>query len=218
MRRGETLLRPVRPNTPFVQAVLRHLAQVGVTWSPLALGVNDDGLEVVSWLRGETASAASDIDLVALTPMVRELHDLTTDLADDQECVVHDDLQPRNVVVRAGRPVGLIDWEQARPGRRVEDVASLCWSFTQPCASSDLRTVAERWRLVVDTYGLDDRRTLIPTILGRMTTCAHDIERCAAAGSARHRVLLGRGDHAAIREALAWSTRHRTALERLVSS
>ena len=187
-------------------------------WSPRALGVTEDGLEAVSWLDGEVAATGSDVDLVALTLMVRELHDLTAELADGHECVVHDDLQPRNVVVRSGRPVGLIDWEQARPGRRIEDIASLCWSFTQPCPSSDLRSVAEQWRLVVEAYELDDRRALVPTILSRMTTCANDIERCAAAGSARHRVLLGRGDHEAIKEAHAWSNRHRTALERLVSA
>jgi aminoglycoside phosphotransferase (APT) family kinase protein len=207
----------VRPNTAFVQTVLHRLEQAGVAWSPRALGVDDEGHEVVSWLDGDTVSTGDDVDLAELTLMVRELHDLTTDLAGGQECVVHDDLQPRNIVIRSGRPVGLIDWEQARPGRRVDDVSSLCWSFTQPCASSDPRSVAKRWRLVVDAYELDDRRTLIPTILERMTTCAVAIERCAAAGSARHRVLLDRGDHEAIREALAWSDRHRAALERLMS-
>ena len=162
------------PNTALVLDVLRRVEAAGATWAPRARGI-DDGYEVLSWLDGDTPTDATEIDLDALVRMVRELHDLTAPLAagfvDGAECLIHDDLQPRNVVVRDGRPVGLIDWEQARPGRRIEDVADLCWSFVEPVPGSDPVEIGRRWRGVLDTYGLDDpadRAAIVPTALARM--------------------------------------------------
>jgi Phosphotransferase enzyme family len=191
----------------FVQRVLRHLEDAGTPWAPRPLGIDEQGLEVVSWIPGETATTGEQVDVLALARIVRDLHDLTVDLVglvDSSECVVHDDLQPRNTVVRGGRPVGLIDWEQARPGRRVEDVANLCWSFIEPTPESDPSEIGRRWRLVVDAYALDDRNLLVPTVLARTDVCAEAIERCAARGSPRHQTLAARGDDLAIRAIHRW--------------
>ncbi|MGE0878662.1 MAG: phosphotransferase [Acidimicrobiia bacterium] len=213
IRIGDTVRRPCRANTPLVQAVLAHLERHGVTWAPRALGIDAEGREVSSWIDGDSASTGSDIDMPALVAIVRELHDLTSGFVADAECVIHDDLQPRNVIVRGERPVGLIDWEQARPGRRVDDIANLCWSFTQPTADSDPHEIAECWRVVLDAYGLADRADVVTTIIARMTKCVADIERNAAAGSQRHELLARRGDHLAIRESLDWTVRHRAFLD-----
>ena len=148
---------------------------------------------------------------------MRELHDLTAGLVDGAECVIHDDLQPRNVVVDGRRPIGLIDWEQARPGRRVEDVANLCWSFVEPTRGSSPEEVGARWRHIVVTYGLDDPAELLPAVTQRMAVCIDDIERHATAGSARHRALADRGDHVAIRAMLDWTAGHAADLDRIVT-
>ena len=209
--------RPVRPNTAFVLRVLRHVEATGATWAPRALGIDEHGLEVVSWIRGETPGSGDEVDVLALARIVRELHDLTEDLVEGSECVIHDDIQPRNAVVQGRRPVGLIDWEQARPGRRVDDVANLCWSFIEPTAGSDPSEISRRWRLVVDAYGLDDRALLVPTVLARMVTCAEDIEREAARGSTRHQSLAERGDHDAIRAMHRWVSEHARLLHRALT-
>jgi len=213
--------RPVRPNSELVERVLRLLEDAGVPWSPRWLAI-DGGDEVVSWIDGVAAGSGADVDLDALARMVRELHDLTATLGPGllagSECVIHDDLQPRNVIVRDGHPVGLIDWEQARPGRRIEDVADLCWSFVEPVPGSDPAERGRRWRDVVDAYDLgdDSRPALVPTALARMVVCIDDIERHAAAGSTRHQVLADRGDHLGIRVMLDWTTAHREQLHHAI--
>jgi hypothetical protein len=209
--------RPVRPNTAFVVRVLGHLEATGVTWAPRALGIDEHGMEVLSWVPGETPGSGDDVDVLALARIVRELHDLTENFVEGSECVIHDDLQPRNTVVQGRRPVGLIDWEQARPGRRVDDVANLCWSFLEPTPRSDPWEIGRRWRLVVEAYGLHDRALLVPTVLARMATCAGDIEREAARGSTKHRSLAHRGDHDAIRAMRAWVSEHARPLHRAVA-
>ena len=109
--------------------------------------------------------------------MVRELHDLTVEAGRPAaECVIHDDLQPRNVVIRAGRPVGLIDWEQARPGRRIEDVADLCWSFVEPGPGTEPDEIGRAGAAIVDGYGLVTRRGG-PDGPAPMARCIEDIEQ-----------------------------------------
>lgn len=168
MRVCNTVRRAAGPNTALVHRVLGHLEDAGVPWAPRALGVDDEGYEVLSWIPGVTTTAGHEIDLPALARMVRSLHDLTAGFVPGHECVIHDDLQPRNVVVRHEMPVGLIDWEQARPGKRVEDVANLCWSFVEPTPHSDCGDVGRRWRAVADDYGLEASDDLVATVLARM--------------------------------------------------
>lgn len=218
VRVGDTTRRAAGPSTELVHRVLRQLEAAGVSWAPRALGIDDEGREVLSWIPGRTATAAEAIDLDELARMVRRLHDLTAGLVDGYECIIHDDLQPRNVVVRHGEPVGIIDWEQARPGRRVEDVANLCWSFVEPGPDRQCEDIGVRWRRVAETYGLEACDDLVPTILARMSKCAEDIEREARRGSVRHRRLAERGDHVAIRAMHEWVADNERSLHTAVSA
>ena len=216
VRIGDTVRRAAGPNTELSHRVLRHLEEAGVRWAPRALGVDEEGREILTWIPGTTATTGHEIDLPELTRMVRTLHDVTADFAPGHECVIHDDLQPRNVVVQHGKPVGLIDWEQAQPGRRVEDVANLCWSFVEPTSQSDCNEVGESWRVIADDYGLEPREDLVTTVLARMSTCVEDIVRGAAGGSVRHRRLAQRGDHVMIRAMQEWVAVHEQALRAAV--
>ena len=77
----------------------------------------------------------AEASLVRVAELVREFHDLTagTPLAGDAEVVCHNDLAPNNTVYSpdgAGlRPVAFIDWDLAAPGRRIHDVAHVCWQY-----------------------------------------------------------------------------------------
>lgn len=115
VRVGSTARRPVSERTPFVQRLLGHLDAAGVPWAPCPLGIDDEGREVATWIVGEVAASGDDVDLPAMARVVRGLHDLSGPLAGGAECVLHDDLQPRNVVVRKGEPIGLIDWSRLDP-------------------------------------------------------------------------------------------------------
>lgn len=218
VRVGDTVRRPQGPGTAFVHLVLRRLEEAGVTWAPRPLEIDDLGREVQSWIPGVTPLTGDDVDLFALVAIVRELHDLTVDMVGNAECVVHDDIQPRNVVALRQTPVGRIDWEQARPGRRVEDVAKVCWAFIEPRPGQDPVEVGRRWRQVLDAYPLDCPDELVSVVLTQIERCADDIEREAARDSARHRALADRGDHVALRSMHGWviANEHnlRSAIER----
>lgn len=216
IRIGDTVRRARTENTALVQRVLCVLEEAGAAWAPRGLGIDELGREVVSWIPGDTATLGGEIDLVALAGIVRQLHDLTDGMVDGFDCVIHGDLQPRNVVVRDGAPVGLIDWEQARPGRRIEDVAKLCWSFIEPTPHSDPVEVGRQWRYLAAAYGLEPADVLLPTVVAQILACANDIEREAARHSVRHQALAARGDHLALRAMHRWVVASERTLQRSI--
>ncbi|MFD7653076.1 aminoglycoside phosphotransferase family protein [Actinosynnema sp. NPDC059797] len=138
VRIGATVRRPTGPWTPNVHRLLEHLAPLGL--SPVPLGIDERGREVLSYLEGEVAhpplpeAVRSDRVLVEVARLARRLHDASAGLAhlregwrfpaiEPVEVICHNDLAPYNVVFRGGSPVGVIDFDTARPGPRWWDVA-----------------------------------------------------------------------------------------------
>ena len=204
--------RPTRANTELIRAVLDRLATAGVDWTPRFLGV-EDGEECLSWLPGDSRDdwAVRPDRLDELARVVRRLHDVTAGLVPGTECVVHDDLQPRNIVVGDGEALGVIDWEQLRPGRRVEDVAQLCWSFSPP-GVDDVIDVAARWHRILAAYGFSARDEVVSASLAKLDRCVHDTVTLAANGSAKHAGFVAQGDHHALADIRAWLASHERAL------
>ncbi len=209
---GKLVRRAVRPNTALVQAVLDHLAGAGVDWAPRFLGV-DRGQEVLGWVPGVTKDdwRSNPRRLDALAHIVRDFHDRTANLTDAAECIVHDDLQPRNIVIGSDS-LTIIDWEQLRLGRRVEDVSQLCWSFASPTTDDQPEDVGRRWQRVLDAYGLDDRSDVVAVAITKIERCIDDIIGEAQRGSDRHQLLQERGDHHDLQEMLDWLVDHREQL------
>lgn len=159
-----------------------------------------------------------------LTRLVRELHDLTagTTLAGRQEVVCHHDLDPRNTVYQeqGGQltPTALIDWDLAAPGRRVQDVARILWQFLPLSAEvTDVASTARRVRLVADTYGLQDRDELLPTVLWWQERCWRGIAAGAAAGEPAMVSLRSDGVVIAVREAHTWTQDHLSVFQAALS-
>lgn len=204
--------RPARPNSDLVGRTLDRLAAADVDWAPRFLGV-ERGEEVLSWLPGKTVDDwwRRPQLLDDLTRIVKQLHDMTADVSAEGSCLVHDDLQARNVVVN-GRRLGLIDWEQLRPGQRVEDVVQLCWSFTGLELLGEVGPVGQRWRRVLDVYGMVDRAEVVPVALAKIDRCIADIVGQADLGSERHQRLRDRGDDGELGRMRSWLETNRDTL------
>jgi hypothetical protein len=176
VRLDDTVRRPAGSWTPAVHALLRHFEAVGFDGAPRALGIDDDGREVLAFVPGATAPPPTDDDAVfELGRLIRAMHDAQeafvppadarwqiapgTVLGDEVIC--HNDPLGTNVVVRDGRPVALIDWELAAPGPRLVDVvAAAAWwvplrrdeGARRWGLPTDRRR--ERLRLLVEAYEL----------------------------------------------------------------
>jgi len=131
--------------------------------------------------------------------------------------VCHNDLAPYNTVcVRGGaglRPVVFIDWDLAAPGRRIHDVAHVCWQYLGLGPGADAGRAARGIRLICDAYGLDGRGEIVDVIMWWQDRCWRGLQAGAAAGDP---AMVRLRDDGAVREvgaAFRWVAEHRSELE-----
>lgn len=230
VRRGETVLKPAPPHTTFVAELLGHLERARADFAPRWLGLQPDGRAAYSFIPGhvpwsqpgpEPRGVYRAAARRRVFRMIRKLHDLTagTDLAGDQEVVCHGDLAYFNTVYRPNRsgtygPVAFIDWDLARPGTRLEDLAQAIWQFlslgdpgTDKWGSRQPRLIAD----CCDVYGLDDRTNLMEAIIYEQQGTVEGQRAAAAAGELSAR-LAETDAISKVQRMLDWTTKHRELL------
>jgi len=190
VRIGATVRRPRQPQSPFVAAYLTHLESVRFDGAPRFLGVDQQGRDILDYVEGDVPSAdpepwaCTDGVVADIGRLVRRLHDASAgwepppdldwfgrhsaidlpadlvDLVGVPDLVAHCDVTPQNVVFRDRRPVALVDFDLARPTRRVLDVltTAMWWVPLQhpadrPPAQAAV-DVPARLRLLLDAYGM----------------------------------------------------------------
>lgn len=227
VRIGDTVRRPAPERAQFVADVLLHLEHCGWPGAPRFLGYDDDGHQILTYLDGHVAwepAQPPDVwsreSLVRVTTLVRQFHDLTagTRLAGDGEVVCHNDLSLANTVYRPEpdglRPVAFLDWDLAAPGRRIHDVARVCWQYAGLGPGRIAAAGAGQLvRIICDTYGLDDRDALVETVLWWQDRCWRGIQAGANEGWAAMVGLRDSGAMDAVRAAHSWVAEHRGELE-----
>ncbi len=148
VRVGRTVRRPVRPHTPAVHALLRHLEAVGFDGAPRVLGIDGRNREVLTYLPGFTGKCSlpdctvADSTLAHLAELLLRYHqavigfkpppgaqwdgELTRFVDGPADIICHCDVNLENVIFRTGpdgaRPYAFIDFDLARPGTRLVDV------------------------------------------------------------------------------------------------
>ena len=220
VRVGETIHKPTQRWTPGVRAVLDHLEGVGFEGAPRALGVDDQGRQVLSYLVGETVGeqrpwpdwVRSDTALVQVGAWLRRLHDATASFVPPEDTawfagqswrpglvIGHHDAAPYNVVWRGERLVGFVDWDIAGPSSPELDLAfvALTWVPMQArrvAAEQGFVAFDDRSRrlhLLLDAYRYDgDRAAFGAAIAGRARVNAAGIDRLAGGGDPMYVGLL----------------------------
>jgi aminoglycoside phosphotransferase (APT) family kinase protein len=134
VRVGDTVRRPAGANTPFVRRLLDHLEAVGFDAAPRFLGLDERGRETLEFLPGYVPSDCraivwQDEQLAAAARLLRRFHDATagTDPAGAGEVVCHNDFGPWNLVWVGDEPKGIIDFDNAAPGSRLDDLGYAAW-------------------------------------------------------------------------------------------
>ncbi len=150
VRVGDTVRRPLNPNSPLIHALLRHLEAAGFTGAPRFLGIDAAGREVLSYIEGEVAGRPrqpwiGDEDrMVSVARLVRAYDDAAAtfvppeginpvdgfpEVADippappyEPELTGHVDITPENVVFRDAKAFALIDFDLAKPATRADEM------------------------------------------------------------------------------------------------
>jgi Ser/Thr protein kinase RdoA (MazF antagonist) len=139
---------------------------------------------VLSFLPGSVPSELghfSDAQLMSAARVLRQFHDATADcpLREGHEVVCHGDASPCNCVFVDGVPTAFIDFDDAHPGSRLDDVGYAAWLWID-IGNGD-HDVDLQGRRVADFfrwYGLDPADA-IPSIVRAQTALA---ERTDSAG------------------------------------
>lgn len=136
VRVGDTVRRPPRHATQLMRDVLVHLEAVGFDAAPRWLGLDERGRDILTFLEGDTYSDTRQLtwsngQLTAAGALLRRYHDAVagTSLAGDSEVVCHGDFGPWNLIWIDGSPRFVIDFDDAHPGLRIEDVGYALWKF-----------------------------------------------------------------------------------------
>ncbi len=250
VRVGDTVRRPVGPWTPAVHDVLNHLTAVGFSGSPRVIGVDDSGREMLEFVPGEVGSLSHAHPLPpwfrtedacwTVGRWIRDFQRAQATLPLDPrkpwrrvpgsplregQVVVHHDVSPYNSVRRPDGSLVVLDWDFARPGDPVEDVAWAAWRWVPLMAGSswhaeygldgaeDVRCRQQRnLAALVDGYGpsASQRRALAEAIAAQMTSHAADLEDMASSDPAFARLVQRGYARAARRDAQWWlGTGHR---------
>jgi aminoglycoside phosphotransferase (APT) family kinase protein len=180
VRDGPHVLRPATEHSSSVHAFLRAVRDTGFTGVPAPVGI-DDSRERLEFVEGDVAHAPypdwvqSDAALASVGRLLRELHDAARQfdatgrtwnrsVADPAggTLVVHNDIEPANVVFRDGIAIAFVDFEFAAPGRAVYDLAQLARLWVPIDDAVDRERVGwhpadhvARLRCLTDAYGLD---------------------------------------------------------------
>lgn len=196
VRAGDTVRRPVGPQTAAVEALLRHLERVGFAGAPRHLGYDERGREVLTYVSGDVAAHANvpdwvttDEALVSVTHLMRDLHDATLGFVPPPdavwawpppehrrgEVIGHNDACRENVVFHGTTAVALIDFDFAGPATRAWDVAGIVRHFVLGLPGD----VQRRYDLVLETYPVEDLKA---TVLDRLAWGLDMVTARAAAG------------------------------------
>jgi hypothetical protein len=243
VRVGDTVRRPVRPWTPTIHAVLRHIRDRGFELAPEPLGVDETGREMVSYIPGATVGWSlpwpdwiRDEDLLAAIGVATaRYHRAVADFRpavpvpwqsgpaalQPSELVCHHDLAPYNVVAVNGKLRGIIDWDLAGPGTAVSDLAFVAWQWVPLQGPFVTRFLGwthppnrpRRLRLLLDAYGLDDRTGFIDAVVARVRYNRSIMIRRAAEGDQAYQALVDGGHVAGMDGALSYLAEHGPSLQ-----
>jgi hypothetical protein len=169
---GDTVRKEPAENCEFVRKVMTELTNNNFNYSPKYLGVDDKGREIMTYVEGEQMNHTEiSLDLMKQTfGALRQFHDIfsKSELKGAEETLIHTDFAPWNLIVKDNKLVGVLDFDDVKPGRRISDVAYVCWTFLDIGSTDSNFTEEEVYRYLQDlikAYGYIDTSDFVDVLL-----------------------------------------------------
>ena len=159
VRVGDTVRRSSDRWSTAVVDLLQHIERAGFDGAPRALGFDEQGREVLTFIEGVDGRGTEflpieggrfdlrlpdfvwrDDVLVHLGGLLRAYHDAAATFPwagrdwcfeprEPVETICHNEVFPANTVFRDGVPVAFIDWDTATPGPRAWELGWVAWRW-----------------------------------------------------------------------------------------
>ncbi len=236
-RHGDVVVRPAAPASHAVHRLLRHLHDNGFVGAPEPLGFDDDGNELLTFVRGVVPDALTPelrtTDLLeSAARLLRRMHDASVGFVprpqdawwlptrEPVEVMCHGDAAQYNCVVRDGRVVAFIDFDAAHPGPRSWDVAYAVYRFAPLQAPSNVESFgspAEQGRrvaLFARAYDEDAGPEIVDVVPKRLAALVDFMRAQAAAGHEAFQRHIREGHVALYETDIEYVRAHRETLRR----
>ena len=240
---GDTVHRPAGPWTPTVHALLRHVRERGFGIAPEPAGMDDQGREVLAYIPGQTVGDRlpwpdwvwDDALLVEVGRATAQYHRAVADFRPEGlvpwqlgpaellpgQIVCHHDIAPYNAVVAESRLQGIIDWDLIGPGTALSDLAFVAWQWVplqHPLIArmfgwDDEDGLARRLRVLLDSYGLEQRDGFIDEVIARMHLNRDVMLQKADEGVPGYAQLVQQGHVEGMKAAITFLSGQRDALQ-----
>ncbi len=167
---GNHVHRTISSNAPFIHELLKHLEKNNFPFSPRFIGMDEKGREILSFIKGEIPNGEefNQQQITKAVKILRQFHDIAaqSDLCKNEETICHNDFSPWNIIFENNIPVGIIDFDDAAPGSRVDDLAYFIWTFLE--LGNDLieeETQIEKLVFICKEYNLADPENIVDAII-----------------------------------------------------
>ncbi len=176
------IYRPSGPWTESIEPFLIYLHKHGFDCVPYPYGVDDQGIEKLSFVEGKvhngilSEEVRRDETLVVVAKMMREFHDLGSQYisglsGEEQwmlkaegpiETMCHGDFAPYNIAFNGEEVAGIIDFDTLHPGPRMWDLGYALYRWIPLMAADNPECFGDedgkkrRLKLFLETYGMQD--------------------------------------------------------------
>lgn len=209
--------------------------------APRLVGTDGDA-DLLSFIPGASgpdgwAPATTAEGLAAAARLLRSYHDAVRDWRPEREpvwfdgsigtggpgqLILHGDFGPWNIVWDGNTPVGLLDFEYARPGDPLDDVAYACEYFVPFRDDAEcLRWLRypeppdrrRRLLLFAEAYGLSSADGLVDRVIAVQTEMCVLVSRLADRGLPRQVEMVAAGYLDELQARIDWSWQHRHLID-----
>ena len=217
-RIGNEMHRPSGPWTKQVHIFLNFLHNNGFIQAPQPLGFDEEGREILSFVKGETSENIKSLEsLISSAKLLRSYHDASQKFLNKfslsqswmfpcrypQEVICHNDFAPYNICFDGDQAIGIIDFDTAHPGPRVWDIAYALYRFapfTNPNNEDGFGSLEEqisRAKVFCDAYGLEpaNKIGLADLIIERLQNLLDFLLQSASQGHKKYALNLNDGHH-----------------------
>lgn len=227
-RSGQTVRRELKEGSYRIHALLDHLERKGYLHSPRFLCIDEQGREVLTFIKGEAGNyplkeyMLSDDSLVEIARMLRTYHDAVSDYAYDpdwpplehtpphHEVICHNDFAIYNIIFHDKEPVGIIDFDMAAPGPRIWDIAYTLYTCV-PLSRFMVKEGSEikrRVSMFFEAYGETFEDDWVEVVVDRLEGLCQTITRKASEGDKAFQKMIEEGHVTHYKEEIAFIKKH----------